>query len=141
MKTLHRHLPALLALVCSLSLAQTPPTLYEALGGEPGVAALVDGLIQRATADARIRDSFKDTNLKELAHQLRDQFCTLTGGPCRYEGDTMQKVHAGLHIDRVQFNALVEDLQAAMDACQLPFSTQNRLLALLAPMHREIITR
>ena len=38
------------------------------------------------------------------------------------------------------FNALVEVLQAAMDAQGIPYAAQNRLLALLAPMHRDVIT-
>ena len=37
------------------------------------------------------------------------------------------------------FNALVEVLQASMAAQGVPFATQNRLLARLAPMHREIV--
>ena len=36
---------------------------------------------------------------------------------------------------------LVEDLQDAMEAARIPFSTQNQLLALLAPMHRDIVTQ
>lgn len=39
------------------------------------------------------------------------------------------------------FNALVEVLQSAMDAQGIPFAQQNRLLALLAPMHRDVITK
>jgi hemoglobin len=31
-------------------------------------------------------------------------------------------------------------LQVSMDARNIPFSTQNQLLALLAPMHRDIVT-
>jgi len=49
-------------------------------------------------------------------------------------------VHADLTIDQADFNALVEVLQDAMDAQGIPFAQQNRLLALLAPMHREIVT-
>ena len=37
------------------------------------------------------------------------------------------------------FNALVEVLQQSMDAQGIPFSAQNKLLAQLAPMHRDII--
>jgi hemoglobin len=52
----------------------------------------------------------------------------------------MREVHADLDINKGDFNALVEVLQRAMDAQGIPFSQQNRLLALLAPMHRDIIT-
>jgi hemoglobin len=31
-------------------------------------------------------------------------------------------------------------LQVSMDARHIPFTTQNKLLALLAPMHRDVIT-
>jgi len=48
-------------------------------------------------------------------------------------------VHEGFDIDRASFNALVEVLQEAMDAQGIPFSAQNKLLAQLAPMHRDIV--
>lgn len=79
----------------------------------------------------------RPANLKE---PLRDPVCQLSGGPCRYEGDTMKAAHADLGIRKADFNALVEVLQDTMDQRRIPFRTQNRLLALLAPMHRDIIT-
>ena len=51
----------------------------------------------------------------------------------------MKKAHAGVDITRTDFNALVEVLQQSMDARGISFSTQNRLLAKLAPMHRAIV--
>jgi hemoglobin len=53
----------------------------------------------------------------------------------------MLESHRDLEITKADFNALVEVLQLAMDARGLPFATQNRLLALLAPLHRQIVTR
>jgi hemoglobin len=49
--------------------------------------------------------------------------------------------HAQMEIDRADFNALVEDLQTAMNRHDIPFRSQNKLIAELAPMHREIITQ
>lgn len=71
---------------------------------------------------------------------LSDQFCQLSGGPCKYEGADMKSAHADMGIRKHEFHALVEDLQAAMDARGIPYAQQNRLLALLAPMHRDVIT-
>jgi hemoglobin len=45
-----------------------------------------------------------------------------------------------MDIKRSDFNALVEVLQISMNRRGIAFGAQNRLLALLAPMHREIIT-
>jgi len=32
-------------------------------------------------------------------------------------------------------------MQVAMDREKIPFRTQNKLMAILAPMHREIVTK
>ncbi|WP_339332735.1 hypothetical protein [uncultured Maricaulis sp.] len=53
----------------------------------------------------------------------------------------MASVHADHGITTAEFNALVENLQDAMDAEGVPFGMQNRLLARLAPMHGDVVTR
>jgi hemoglobin len=138
--------PAALAIPLALLLALMPTahaqdSLYTRLGGRPALEAVVDGLVTRATKDPRIQDFFKETNLKHLRTQLVEQLCAATGGPCRYEGETMKNAHAAMGLRATHFNALVEDLQDALDAAGVPFATQGELLALLAPMHRDIITR
>jgi len=133
---------AALALVCLQAGAEGPKDeLYQALGGKAGITRLNADFVPRLFNDARIKHIFKDANPNNLVEQLSEQICAASGGPCRYEGGAMKAVHADLGITHAHFNALVEDLQAAMDAAGIPFATQNRLLALLAPMHRDIVTR
>ncbi|MDD0812278.1 group 1 truncated hemoglobin [Curvibacter sp. RS43] len=141
------------AMLCALLLAPvaqaepdryTPPkasdaSLYQALGAKEGISRVVEGLIQRSTTNPRIADKFKDTNLKNLREQLVDQICELSGGPCRYEGNPMRAGHEDLNLNMGHFNALVEDLQQAMDQEGVPFRQQNRLLTLLAPMYRDVV--
>ena len=114
-------------------------SLYRALGAKEGIEALTLDFTGRLKTDARIGHFFADINRKHLAEQLRDQFCELSGGPCRLDSDGMKKTHEDLGIRKADFNRLVEVLQQTMDDHHLPFATQNRLLALLAPMHREIV--
>lgn len=122
--------------------AQTPPddALYQAFGGKPGIAKLMDDFVPRLYADPRIGAFFKDTNQKHLKGQLTDQLCQVAGGPCRYNGPDMKTAHEQMGVSRAHFNALVEQLQLAMDAQGIPFAVQNRMLARLAPMHRDIVT-
>lgn len=115
--------------------------LYAALGEQAGIDRLVDDFVERLVRDPRIGPQFKDTKPAALKESLAEQFCALSGGPCTYHGGTMREVHADMEINKGDFNALVEQLQRAMDAQGIAFSQQNRLLALLAPMHRDIITR
>ena len=120
--------------------AVAPPGLYQALGEKPGISRLMQDFVARVLKDPRIGEQFKETKPQALQESLTDQICQLSGGPCVYEGADMQAVHADMEINKGHFNALVEVLQAAMDAQSIPFAQQNRLLALLAPMHRDIIT-
>ena len=53
----------------------------------------------------------------------------------------MVDAHAGMEVRHADFNSLVEDLQIAMDRRGIPTRAQNKLLAKLAPMHREVINR
>ena len=120
--------------------APAPAGLYEALGEKAGITRLMDDFVNRVVKDPRIGDQFKDTKLSALKESLTDQICSLSGGPCQYKGADMKSVHADMDINKGHFNALVEVLQKAMDGQGIPFAQQNRLLALLAPMHRDIIT-
>ena len=117
-----------------------PAGLYQALGEKPGITRLMDDFVNRVVKDPRIGGHFKDVKPAALKESLTDQICQLSGGPCKYEGADMKSAHADMDINKGHFNALVEVLQTAMDAQGIPFAQQNRLLALLAPMHRDVIT-
>lgn len=114
--------------------------LYEAFGEKEGIRSLMTDFVQRLRADARIGEQFKDTNLDNLAGKLSDQLCQLSGGPCTYKGADMKAAHGDMEVTRANFNALVEVLQTTMDTRGIPFARQNQMLALLAPMHRDVVT-
>lgn len=116
------------------------PGLYQAFGERTGLRALMDDFVVRLKADPRIGAQFSETNLENLARSLTEQLCQLSGGPCVYNGPDMKTAHAHMDITRAHFNALVEVLQQSMDAKGIPFTRQNQMLALLAPMHRDTIT-
>ena len=120
--------------------APTDDSLFRALGGEAGIARIVDDFVPRLVADARTGEFFKRANQAHLKQMLAQQFCAVSGGGCVYTGLSMQQAHRDIDISKGDFNALVEVLQASMDAQDVPFGTQNRLLARLAPMHRDVVT-
>jgi hemoglobin len=114
-------------------------SLYQAFGGRPGMVKLMDDFMARLLADSRMERFFKDVDQKHVKEELVVQFCEVAGGPCRRKGPDMKKAHDGMDITRGDFNALVEVLQQSMDAQGIAFAAQNRMLARLAPMHREIV--
>jgi hemoglobin len=132
-------LPLLLA-----ACAQQAPRddgLYHALGEEPGIVRIVEGMLLGSARDPRIARHFLDIDIERLREKLIEQLCFESGGPCVYTGDSMEESHKGLRLTPSDFNALVEHLQDAMDAQGVPMPAQNRLLARLAPMRGQVIDR
>ncbi len=135
---------AILALLaCTVLLGVHPvradESLYNDLGGREGITHIVDLMMTNILADDRIKHTFDDSDAEHVKKMLVEQFAQLSGGPVKYTGKDMREVHKGLHLHNSDFNALVEDLQDAMDVQHISFFTQNRLLALLAPMQPQVV--
>lgn len=119
--------------------APRPTTLYQRLGGEPAISAVVGEMLVRAAVNPVTREYFADADMAESQRQIAIQLCEATGGPCRYQGRKMRAAHAGMDITDAAFDALVADLQAALGKFQVPEREQQELLALLAPMRADIV--
>jgi len=117
------------------------PTLYGEIGGREGVASLTERFIREIAADDRIKSHYQDSDIGRFHRMMQLQMCERTGGGCAYTGDDMRSTHGGMNITPTEFNGIVEALMRAMDAEGLSVSTQNRLLAIYAPMREDIIDR
>jgi len=133
-----------MAVACAMAFpvlahADSGPTLYEQLGGKPAITKVIKDMIANVAADNRINHFFAKTNIAHLEMELVNQVCEATGGPCKYTGLSMQQAHKGMNLSTADFNALVEDLQKAMDSNDVPLGLQNQLLAILAPMEPDVV--
>lgn len=117
------------------------PGLLAEFHGLEGVGRIADDLVDRNITDPRIKDIFAETDLIRLRRTLKEQFAYLLGAPVSYTGRDMTASHKDHGINTTEFNALVENLQKAMDKEGVPFHAQNKLLAKLAPMKRDVVTR
>ncbi len=114
-------------------------SLYQRMGGAPVVSAVVAETIDAVVADPRLNQSFKGSNLRRVKQLLAEQLCELAGGGCTYGGDTMRQVHAGHHIGEAEFYGLVAQLRSALRRHGVRLRERNELLALLAPMKRDVV--
>ncbi|HEX4271705.1 MAG TPA: group 1 truncated hemoglobin [Rhizomicrobium sp.] len=137
--------PIRITLFAVLVLAAPPAfaddTLFADMGGQPGIDKIVEASVANYLADPRIKALFDESNMERIRAEFKVQFCQVAGGPCAYKGHDMTAAHRGLHLTNADFNAVVEDLQVAMDTCGVGFAVQNRFLARLAPMQHQVVTR
>ena len=115
-------------------------SLYDRLGGQDAITAVVADFVGNVVADARINAFFANANADELKAKLVDQICEATGGPCTYTGKTMKELHAGMGVKDEHFNALVEDLVKSLDKFGVKDPEKTELLTALAGMKPDIVT-
>jgi truncated hemoglobin YjbI/plastocyanin len=106
----------------------TDSSLYAAFGREAGIAAIVDDFVDRVTKDPRVAKRFEGMNTKHFKEMSAQQFCEATGGPCVYHGKDMQTAHIGMHITDAEYDAVTEDLMAALDDRKVAKEAQQRFL-------------
>ena len=139
---------ALGAAACGGSAKSENPTtaekrsLYDRLGGEPAITAVIDDFLANVLADNRINAFFANVDeagKANLRAKLIEQVCAASGGPCTYTGKDMVTVHTGMNLTEADFNALVEDLVKSLDKFKVPEPEKNELLAALGSMKGDIV--
>ncbi|WP_235577064.1 group 1 truncated hemoglobin [Pseudoalteromonas sp. R3] len=115
------------------------PTLYQQIGGEAGLERLVDLFIQEIGRDKVILPYFAKANVSHFRQGFITHLCDTLDGPCDYQGDSMVQIHTGMQITEADFNRVVELLINAMTEAGIDHTTQNQILARLAPLRSEVI--
>jgi hemoglobin len=130
---------ALSLLLGSVHVRSREATLYSRLGGDDGIRAIAAELIDRVVADPKLGRSFKDSKIPRIKDKLAEQICELSGGPCKYSGDSMRETHGGQHITEGEFYGVVNTLRDVLRERHVGLAAENELLKLLAPMKRDIV--
>ena len=124
------------------AVAQAPnDAALEAYGGYVGLGKITQDFVERIQKNPRISGFFKEADTERLQAMLTDQFCDVLGGGCKYVGKSMKQAHSGMKVTTDAFNALAEDLQDALTAANVPTYQQNKLIAKLAPMRRDVVEK
>jgi hemoglobin len=113
---------------------------FPQFGGIAGMRSMVNDFVNRVTADPRIAAYFAHTSIPALKAALTIQFCNLEGGGCKFNMN-MHAIHANLGVTQAAFNALASDLTRTMDHHHIPMAAQNNLLAKLAAMESQVVTK
>ncbi|HZT59190.1 MAG TPA: group 1 truncated hemoglobin [Pyrinomonadaceae bacterium] len=114
-------------------------SLYERLGGEAAISAVIDDFVGRVAADSRVNQKFAKSNIDRVKIELKSFVCQATGGPCKYMGNSMPKAHKNMKVTEGEFNALVEDLVATLDKFNVPAKEKGELLGALGPLKSQIV--
>ena len=114
-------------------------SLYDRLGGQPAIVAVVDEFTNRVASDSRINAQFADADIPAFKALLVEQICEATGGPCTYSGRDMKTTHAGMNITAEEFGWTGEHLAGALDKFSVPEKEKGELLGAIGSMQGDIV--
>lgn len=123
---------------CLLSCANTHTSLYKEIGGHEKLNEISNRFIQEIGESDEVLPFFAHSNIDRYHEKFVEYLCVMTNGPCEYTGDTMLQTHIGMDISETDFNTTVDLLIEAMDKSGIAHTTQNKLLAKLAPLQTVI---
>ena len=115
--------------------------MARAFHGQVGIRRVVDRFVAINFADPVIGEIFANHDRVRLKRTLFEQFCAILNAGCAYTGRDMASAHKDMGIQKADMNRLVETLQQAMTAEGIAFRAQNRFLAKLAPMRRDVLQK
>lgn len=128
-----------LAVTLAVTVSAHEKSLYERLGGQAAITAVIDDFIERAAADTRINRKFAKNDVSRLRTYLVEQICAVTGGSCRtIEGDVV-KSRLNIEVTNSEFKALMEDFVASLDKFRVPANEKNELLGIIRPIKGRIM--
>ena len=85
-------------------------SIYDRIGGEEGIAKLVDVFYEKVLADGELKVYFEHAPIEKLLRMQREFFAMATGGPIIYSGKPLRQVHHHLAISRREFQRFTEHL-------------------------------
>ncbi|BCU80696.1 group 1 truncated hemoglobin [Polycladomyces abyssicola] len=114
-------------------------TLFERLGGEEGIAAIVQTFYDRVLNDPLLQPFFRHTDMNRQRRHQTQFLIYATGGAPRYTGATMRKAHEGLGIRHQHFDAVVSHLAEALRQHQVKEEVITELAKRLETLRGEVV--
>lgn len=95
-------------------------SLYEKLGGEEAISAVVENFYKRVLADDTVNGFFANTDMDKQRRHQSSFISFALGGPKQYSGKSMEKAHEGMNLQPAHFNAIATHLAAALADFNVP---------------------
>ncbi len=119
-------------------------TLYERLGGEEGIASIVDDVVEEHMNNPAVSARFlpykdRPEYLAQVKKHTVNFFCAGSGGPQVYEGRDMVTTHRGMNINPTEYMNVIDDILIVLDRHNKDEQTKNDVLTILYSLKDQMI--
>ena len=105
------------------------PNLYERVGGEDGIAKLVDAFYVEVLADPELAPFFTDVAIEKLLNMQRELFAAALDGPVNYTGRPLAHVHHGMGIKPSHMARYVGHLLSTLEGFDLDDGDRDDIIS------------
>lgn len=121
-------------------------TLFEKLGGVPGITAIVDDVVEAHMNNPAISARFlpyKDEpeRLAKIKSHTVDFFAAGSGGPVTYKGREMPTAHKGMNITPAEYQHTVDDIMKVLGEHMIDEQAKISVLAILSSLQESIVAK
>jgi hemoglobin len=114
--------------------------IYEQIGGQEALIAVVDDFYERVLADPELAGFFRGSNMSRLKGKQVEFFAAALGGPQEYSGLSMKDAHRGRGIGQQHFDLVAKHLTDALHAAGVPGGTVDQIIGAIAPLSSDIVS-
>lgn len=114
------------------------PTMYERLGGQVSIDAVVERFYDRVHADPRLAEFFDGIAVIDLEAHQQAFLASALGGPDDYVGRPIAVAHRGLGITDVDFDRIVDHLVDALAVSAVPAALIDEIHAAILPLRSDV---
>jgi hemoglobin len=114
-------------------------TLYERLGGNDGICAIVSDIVDLHLKNPVVATRFKKSDIGKLKRLAHEFFCAGSGGPEKYSGLSLREAHAGMNISEQEYLAVMDDVVRAMTKNGVSAGAQTEVVGILYSLKNEVI--
>ncbi|MGD0767713.1 MAG: group 1 truncated hemoglobin [Tepidisphaeraceae bacterium] len=141
-------LGAVLCMAATGCQSNAPKPLYDRLGGNIMISAIVEDFVGQAAADPRVNFLRKGTsaewqatpeNVEKLKVHLTEFLDAAAGGSEEYHGRDMRSVHAGMQITTAEFDAIEADLAKSLAKYDVPARETSEVMAIVEGTRKDIV--
>ena len=118
----------------------TTAPLFERLGGDPAIAAVMQRFFERILADPDLAPIFARVNVERHQRKTGTFVAAATGGPEPWTGRDMAAAHRHLRVTDDQFDAVAGHLIDTLSELEVPEDLATELVVLVASLRGEIVT-
>jgi hemoglobin len=118
-------------------------SLYTRVGGHDVVVAVTEDFVDWSLADKKLGRFFPNVHpgpaLDALNERIVEFLCSITGGPCVYNGRDMKTTHKGLGINDEDWQIAIDLFTAALQKHHVSPQARSEFLQIIEAMKGDIV--